>query len=277
MTDLPPTAPTHGDVRPPASFRIVPLQRLTQGGRWHTEAMRSYGAPVLYWFIRGQGRITVSGVTRGYGAHNAILLPADTMHGFDVMGQVAGSALFFPRACGADMPADPLHLRLRDAQQQAEMSFQIENIQRELDMGADTMDRALHHHAGLLSVWLERHADPAMLSGEQTDRRAAERLSAAYTALLERDFRKGRGVADYAAALGVTATHLSRSCKAASGRPASALLQDRLHYEARRMLRDTEMPIKDVAQTLGFRSAAYFTRAFHHQTGQTPSAFRRAH
>ncbi|WP_102108118.1 AraC family transcriptional regulator [Oceaniglobus roseus] len=258
-----------------AGFRLVPLQRLAQGGRWHTEAMRSYGAPVLYWFTRGQGRITVSGTTRGWGAHNAVLIPAGTMHGFDVLGHVSGSALYFPRDIGFEMPSDPLHLRLREVQQQAEMSLQVENIQRELERGEEAMERALRHHAGLLVVWLERHADPAMLAGEPADQRAAERLAAAFTSLLERDFRTGRNVADYAAALGVTATHLTRSCKAACGRPASALLQDRLHFEARKLLRETRMPIKDVAQSLGFRSAAYFTRAFQQQTGQTPSAFRR--
>ena len=30
-----------------SGFRIVPLQRLAQGGRWRTEAMRSYSAPIL--------------------------------------------------------------------------------------------------------------------------------------------------------------------------------------------------------------------------------------
>ncbi|WP_226781078.1 helix-turn-helix transcriptional regulator [Oceaniglobus trochenteri] len=259
-----------------SGFRLVPLQRFAQGGRWRTEAMRSHSTPVLYWFTRGQGRITISGVTRGYGPHNAILLPAHTMHGFDMMGQVSGSALFFPRNDEIAVPDQPLHLRLREAQQQAEMAFQVDNIQRELELGADAMERALLHHAGLLTVWLERHAGPDALDHDPAEARAADRLAAAYASLLERDFRKGRGVADYAAALGVTATHLSRSCKAASGRTASALLHDRVHYEARKMLRDTRLPIKDVALALGFRSAAYFTRAFQHQTGLTPSAFRRA-
>jgi len=261
---------------PLPGFRIMTLQRFAQGGRWRTEAMRSYSTPVLYWFTRGQGRITVSGATRGYGPHNAVLVPAGTMHGFDMMGQVMGNALFFPRDSGIDMPDDPVHLRLRDTQSQGEMSFQIENIQREIDLGADAMDRALMHHVGLLVVWIERQAWPRGSAPETQGASAADRLAAAFTALLERDFRKGQGVADYAAALGVTATHLSRCCKATSGRNASALLQDRLHYEARKMLRDTRVPIKDVAASLGFRSAAYFTRAFQHQTGQTPSAFRKS-
>ena len=32
----------------------------------------------------------MAGVTRGYGPHNAIFVPAGTMHGFDMLGQVLG-------------------------------------------------------------------------------------------------------------------------------------------------------------------------------------------
>ncbi len=257
-------------------FRAVPLQRMAQGSRWRTEAMRSHSRPLLYWFTRGQGRITVNGLTRGYGPHNAIFLPPSTMHGFDMMGQVFGTALFFPRNSEFDLPEEPLHLRFREAQLQGEMTLQIDNILRELDGEADDASAlALRHHAGLLGVWLRRQSRQFPGDGEISDGRAADRLSAAFVSLLERDFRSGKGVADYAADLGVTPTHLSRSCKATCGRPASAIVQDRLHYEARMMLRETRIPIKDVATQLGFRSAAYFTRAFQHNTGHTPSAFRR--
>ena len=58
--------------------RLVPVGRLANGGRWRVEAMRAYSEPVLLWFTRGQGRITVGGITRGYGAHNAII-PREAM------------------------------------------------------------------------------------------------------------------------------------------------------------------------------------------------------
>jgi AraC-like DNA-binding protein len=78
-----------------------------------------------------------------------------------------------------------------------------------------------------------------------------------------------------AARLGVTPTHLTRSCNAACGRSAHEILADRIFFEARRLLRDTRMPVQEVAAGLGFRSAAYFTRAFQKVTGETPTAFRK--
>jgi AraC-like DNA-binding protein len=127
---------------------------------------------------------------------------------------------------------------------------------------------------GLLGVWIERQALRAAADTPRPD--AARRLVARYAALLERDFRSGLGVGDFAEALGVTATHLTRCCRQACGRPASDILHDRVIFEARRMLAETDMPVKDIAQALGFASPAYFTRAFHHRTGKAPTAFRRA-
>jgi len=263
-----------GDLTSSGDFRVVPLARFAQGGRWRTEAQRSYSQPVLIWFTKGQGRITVSGVTRGYGAHNAIFLPANTMHGFDMLGQAYGSVTFFPRQVDLGLPQDAQHLRFRDARQHAELNRMIEDIGRESEGQLAGQERALLHHGGLLAVWLERqiedHADAV------TGTRAARRLAAAYAALVERDFHSARSVADYAASLGVTPTHLSRVCNITSGQPASKLLADRIHFEARRLLRETRTPVYQIAGQLGFSSPAYFTRAFQKQTGMTPTSFRRA-
>lgn len=254
-------------------MRVVSIARLVAGGRWRVEAMRSLSEPLLLWFTRGQGRITVDGVTRGYGAHNAIFIPAGAMHGFEVGGQSFGTAVFFGHGRDLVLPADTQHLRIRDAGPQAELSGLIDNIQRELDSGKPAAARAAHHHVGLLSVWLERHTDP---QGAVTKPDAARRLAGRFAALLERDFRSGKGVAAYASELGVTPTHLTRVCNQTCGRSASDLLHDRVIYEARVLLCETRLPIGHISETLGFASAAYFTRAFQHRTGKTPSAFRRS-
>ena len=254
--------------------RLMAIPRLAAGGRWRVEAMRSLSEPMLLWFTKGQGRITVAGVTRGYTPHNAIFIPAGIMHGFEVGPQVFGTAVFFGRDSDFALPATALHLRIREGQAQVELNLCLESIQRELDSLHPGHDRAARHHIGLLGVWLERQA--ARVSAETLAPDAARRLVMRFTALLEKEFRSGRGIADYAAALGVTPTHLTRCCKQTCGRPASALLHDRLLFEARRMLSETDQPVGHIARDLGFTSPAYFTRAFQHQTGKTPSAFRRA-
>ena len=260
---------------PLAQPRAVSLNRLAAGGRWRVEAMRSYAQPLLLWFTRGQGRITVSGTSRGYGPHHAVFLPPGTMHGFDMLGQVFGTALFLPAGDGHEWPEEALHLRIREARRQAELTGLIEVLERELLGEAPARDRALHHHVGLLSVWLARNTGIPDPLGDLPGPTASDRLAAAYSALVERDFRTPKSVAAYAAELGVSPTHLSRACRHAGGRPALAILTDRRLYEARRLLTETRDPVKEIASRLGFASPAYFTRAFRAKTGQSPTEFRR--
>ncbi len=257
---------------PNAEFRVESLMRLSNGGRWRTEAQRSHIRPVLLWFTRGQGRVTVAGATRGYGPHNAIFVPGGTMHGFTMLGQVLGTAVFFPENLAPEFPDEALHLRIRDGFEQMELTGLVDALEREATQMRPGADRAMLHLGGLISVWLERHADQAERVGALS---AAQRLTTAYTALVERDFRTGLGVAGYAEKLGVTPTHLSRSCRESSGKSAHRLLNDRIIYEARRLLSESEIPVKDIAERLGFTSAAYFSRAFQNETGKSPSDFRR--
>lgn len=271
------TAPRQTEVAPAKAamgeFRILSLSRLAQGGRWRTEAMRAYSTPLLLWFTRGQGRITLAGVTRGFGAHNCIFLPPGTMHGFEVSSQVFGSAVFFPADSDLVFPDEPVHLRFREAGGQHDLTQIIDAMQRELDGSKTGRDRALQHHAGLLSVWLERQVEAQSGASALTET-SARRLSAAYTALVEKRFRAGLSVADFASELGVTPSHLTRSCNAACGRSAHDILSDRIMYEARKALAETKVPVQAIARDLGFTSPAYFTRAFQKATGQTPSQFR---
>jgi AraC family transcriptional activator of pobA len=260
---------------PVSHLRLVAIPRLSAGGRWRVEAMRSLSEPCLLWFTKGQGRITISGVTRGYTAHNAVFIPAGVMHGFEAGSQVFGTAVFFGRDTKVTLPKAPLHLRIREVHAQQEINVLLDSILREIESDTPAHERATEAYVGLLGVWLERQARKAdPLESPRQD--ATRRLVSRYTALLERNFRTGMNVADFAAALGVTPTHLTRCCNTACGRPASALLQDRRIFEARKLLAETRIPVGKIAEQLGFNSPAYFTRAFQHLTGKSPSAFRRA-
>lgn len=260
------------------TVQVHSVAQMVRGGRWRTEAMRSYGRPVLVWFTRGQGRLTISGRSSGYGPHNLVFLPKQTMHGFTTMGPVLGSMVFLPDTGDISWPDEPLHVRINEAQYQRELTALIENISREADTSDDHVDQALLHHAGLLSVWLARtaakHANAQTVSPATRLDTAAHRLAEAFTSLVERDFRNPEGVQHYASLLGVTPTHLSRVCRKVAGRPALDILTDRRHFEARRMLRDTNVQISEIARQCGFASAAYFTRAFRARSGQSPSEFR---
>ncbi len=260
------------------AYRVTTLGRgsgtLSTENKWRTEAMRSHRTPTLLWFTRGQGRITVAGVTRGFGPHNLVYLPTRTMYAFEPVGQVMGFAVHLPDDPTLALPEEPLHMRFREVIQQNEITGLIEGLQREIEGDRPGRDRAMAFQAGMIAVWLERQM--SIMPEYDLTPDASRRLAAAYTALVENELRDGRTVAHFAAELGVSPTHLTRACNVACGRSASAILSDRVHYEARRMLRETDLPINQIAEKLGFHSAAYFSRAFHKHTGISPRDFRRA-
>ena len=263
----------HTPARPP---RLVAIPQLMAGGRWRVEAMRSLSEPVLLWFTKGQGRITLAGHTRGFTASNAVFIPAGIMHGFDANSSVFGQALFFGDDHGLVLPKQSQHLRIRESFAAQELNLNLEAMQREIEGDKPGHLRAAAHYMGLVSVWLERQSDKASnLGAHEYSATAAKRLVARYLTLLERGFRSNMGVSDYAAALGITPTHLTRCCQITAGRSALSFLHDRRIFEARQMLLGTSLPVSRIAQHLGFASLAYFSRCFQHHTGESPSDFRK--
>lgn len=258
------------------ALAMTPIAYNQLAGNWRTEAMRSHATPRLIYITKGQGRITVAGMTHGYGPNNLIYLPAHVMYGYEAGPSVFGTMLTIPKAMADEWPDETVHLRLRDVHNQRQATAMFEAIEQELQAAQQTHSRAAHYHLGLLSVFFERQItlSPARTSPDRTEGTAAK-LVAAYTDLIERDFKTAQGVAEFAAALGVTPTHLTRCCNQTCGRSALALLRDRITYEACVLLRETETPVAQIANDLGFRSAAYFTRSFQAKMGNTPSHFRK--
>jgi AraC-like DNA-binding protein len=234
-----------------AGYRIVPIPHLARTGRWRIEDTRSRPNVRIIWFTRGQGRITVQGVTRGFGPNNAVVLPAGTMHGFEMGPQVFGSIIDFPEDFAGPVPARPLHLRIREVSQQADFNAHLEAFQREINADQPGRTEALAAYATLMMIWAKRMAEAG--AGDAVRDDATRRLANRYAALVEREFSAEKTV---------------------GGRSAHEVLNGRVIAEAHRLLAETQKPIREIAADLGYSSAAYFTRAFQKSTGTTPSDFR---
>jgi AraC family transcriptional activator of pobA len=122
----------------------------------------------------------------------------------------------------------------------------------------------------LIGLVARELAEGGKMPGDQ----AFSNLFHRFEALLEKHFLQHWTVADYAAALAITPTHLSRLTRSATGQAASQLILDRVIREARRNLVYTNLPISTIAYTLGFGDPAYFSRLFSKSTGLSPRGFR---
>lgn len=254
------------------SYTVTSLAKLRSIAAWRHATLHSLPRPQLFWFTRGQGRFSIGAVTRGYGPHTAIYVPSRTLLSYELSPQAQGVLLTLPLDPTLDLPLVPFHIRVSHVEAQSVFSAYVDMIERELAARAPARDQALRAHGLLVSVWIARQL--AQQDGTIL-RDRTHVLAEKYARLVEADYASGAGVADYAGRLGVTATHLSRICRDASGRPALAILQERILHEACRLLVDTDMSARDIAAALGFSSPAYFTRAFSKMAGRTPSEFRK--
>ena len=254
-----------------SGYKVTSLTKLRMLAPWRMQELHGNETHHLYWITRGQGRVIVSCINRGYGPNTAIFVPAGTVMALELPPQIQGLVLEIPANEPLGLPSEALHLRISNIEAQGNLTSAIERIEREIAGQAPSMTRALQAYGLLVATALDR--EMARQDGT-LGRKKSHKLVSRFSALLEGSYHQGFSIADFAAEMGITPTHLSRVCRETAGRPAHALLHERLMHAARVELADTEASAREISQKLGFSSPAYFTRAFAGYTGLTPTEFR---
>jgi AraC-like DNA-binding protein len=126
--------------------------------------------------------------------------------------------------------------------------------------------RAVHLLEGVL-IELAGESDEPGQRAPWIDR-ATEVLSAAAT-IQSPDY------AELAGKLGVSESTLRRRFRQATGTSPHAYLLQRRISEARRMLAESDVPIKSIAQQLGYSDVYFFSRQFNQLCGVPPATYRR--
>lgn len=95
-----------------------------------------------------------------------------------------------------------------------------------------------------------------------------------FDTLLQKHYLENKDVAFYAQKLNLTANHLSESIKMVTGKSAKKRIEEVLMFEAKSLLRQTNMSIKEITYWLGFEDDSYFVKFFKQAEGVTPNAYR---
>lgn len=106
-------------------------------------------------------------------------------------------------------------------------------------------------------------------------RRHDQLLFRRFGELAESHFADHRPLAWYAGKLAVTETRLTKLCGRVGGKPPKTILLDRSMLQARRLLAFTGLSVIEIAATLGYDDASYFSRLFRLRHGRSPLQFRR--
>jgi AraC-like DNA-binding protein len=111
---------------------------------------------------------------------------------------------------------------------------------------------------------------------------AATRITSLFVELLERQFPIDttaqahllRHPKEFAESLNVHVNHLNKVLKESTGKTTSEIINSRFTQEAKILLRQTSLPVSEVAYSLGFDEVAHFSNFFKKNAGASPMAFR---
>ena len=248
------------------------LQRV-KGAPWRLGLAQARAQHMLIWVTRGAARCTVNAQSSAISSHNALFVPAGTLFSFTYESSCFGQTVALPPSDRLDWPDEPMLLRVRESKAQLTLTHYVEAIQSEAYDAKPLSRTAAQAHAQLMMVWAHRY----LMSQHAAFDKAAQRLMRAFCSLIvqsEAQDTEGGTMADFAAKLGVTPTHLARVCKASCGVSAADLLTQHSLQRARRLLEDEGLKAVDIAKRLGFSTPAYFTRFVKSHTGETPSTLR---
>lgn len=249
--------------------------QFVRGAPWRLDLLHDRSDYLLIWITKGQGLAFLNGSRHGIGAHTAVLIPRRTLFSLDLGRTGSGMIMTLSVHAGQKMhfPDDPHILRLRDVHTQKELTGHLDRIQFETQQQSPFAADAIEAHGALLSVFLRRilHSIP-----DAPRPSGAQRLVRAFCSLVGQEYAKGHPMAEFARMLGVTPTHLTRSCKDCCGITAADILTARSLYAARDMIETTAQPFKEIGSQLGFGSPAYFSRFIQNHTGKAPSALRKS-
>ena len=96
-----------------------------------------------------------------------------------------------------------------------------------------------------------------------------------YSRLVEIHFREKHSVAEYAALLNLAPKTVSVKFRRLNLENPNDIIKNRIILEAKRLLKFTDLSIKEIAYQLGYDDPAYFNRMFTSKTKVTPANFRK--
>ena len=242
---------------------------------WKLAAHRHARLHQVLLIERGGGEATLDGQVHALRPMHAVNVPVGDVHGFDFLPGTQGWVVTIAAEILDETLLAPEGLRgvlsqcavvrgtpqMRATMKQIFAEFAGRNFAR-----AHVL-RALS--AGLIGLVARELA-----RGKRDGSAADPELFRRFETLLEQHHLQRWSVSDYARVLSVTATHLNRVTRAATGDTASHLILNRLIREARRNLVYTNLPVSTIAYALGFDDPAYFSRVYATATGLSPRAFR---
>jgi AraC family transcriptional activator of pobA len=232
----------------------------------------------LIWVREGSGRHLIDGAPLEFGPRTLTLIAKGQVHQFERADGISGYVVRFDdvwlsgsrRWLFSGQECTPLTVPEEDAPR-FDALLDLLRVEVERPAGPESAElRRSLLTAALL--WAVRWREAQLEGGGATS--TDVQLHRGFLEALERDFTTSHEVGHYAAELGVTTGTLSRTLTRLTGRTTKQLILERVLLEAARLLRFSDLSVKEIAARLGFNDQFAFSRAFKRQRGEAPQDFR---
>ncbi len=272
------------DDRFPDALHIETLELRSAAYNWRIQPHRHHDMFQFMLIEKGGGEARVDGSPYPLKPGSAVLLPPLTVHEFqfraDSDGFVASAArstmlrLLKNEPAAAAILSQPTVATIpRDDPASRDLGAIMRAALAEFAGGRANRDFALSAYAELIAIWFARAVRRHVAKEDPATPPRAD-LVRRFIDMVEASFRAQKPLTHYARILGVSTTHLTRTCRQIVGRSATQIMQDRVMIEARRDLVYTALPISQIAFQLGFSDPAYFSRFFANHAGKSPKTYR---
>jgi AraC family transcriptional regulator, transcriptional activator of pobA len=238
----------------------------------------------MIWVREGRGRHLVDGEPVEFGPRTLTLIAKGQVHQFEraegvsamvarfeddwleggLSEEIARRSLFSGNVCTSLTPQPDEAERFDDL---------LGLLRVEVSRPPDRESAELRRHllaAALL--WARRWREAQFEEGGATG--SDVQLHQRFVEALEGDFTAHHDAGHYADEVGVTTGTLSRTLTKLTGRTTKQLILERLMLEAVRLLRFSDLSVKEIADRLGFSDQFAFSKAFKRQRGAAPAEFR---
>jgi len=147
----------------------------------------------------------------------------------------------------------------------------ISRIIKAYQQSDDLKDEMLYAYLRVLLLYISRIYNEQYNGTELSQRHELYRR---FQACIEENYKKTGDAGAYADMLNISVSHLNSLIKEQTGKTVMMHLHDRQVLEAKRLLYNTGLSVKEIAFNLGFKDSSYFTRFFKRMTSLTPLAYR---
>ncbi|MET0374280.1 MAG: helix-turn-helix domain-containing protein [Rhizorhabdus sp.] len=237
----------------------------------------------IFYLSGGGGMINADAQRLRCRAPCLLLMPVGVVHGFDWDEQTVGFVITVSirrlldlrnlSRDAAALLAQPAVIPL-GAEDASRIDRHIGDLLQELGWARVGHEAAVQ--SALLAVLVialrQQNTGTALAVDEGRYRSVVARLRER----IEHRFRLRESVSSYARALGTSETALRLAARRVAGMSPGAMLNHRALLEGKRSLIFSDLTISEIAYSLGFEDAAYFSRFFKEHVGQSPRAYRAA-